>query len=169
MRKGIKEALLRVTVIVDHAETGCSQEVHGHDKAGEKFHLGALPSAAQLYHTFETRRADQEKHRRSGAPVDCGGDYLLDHPLTRTRGPRWTVGRGCCGLPHPSPASAIASRCSRRSVLTASRACQRSTLAIQENGVAFFGGHASSGESARGFKGRTRAEVKEISVRNQKR
>ena len=69
MRKGIKEALLRVTVIVDHAETGCSQEVHGHDKAGEKFHLGALPSAAQLYHTFETRRADQENARRSGAPV----------------------------------------------------------------------------------------------------
>ena len=69
MRNGIKEALLRVTVIVDHAETGCSQEVYGHDRAGEKFHLGALPSAAQLYHAFETRWTDQENARRSGAPV----------------------------------------------------------------------------------------------------
>ena len=66
MRKGIKEALLRVTEIVDHAETGCSQEVHGHDKAGEKFHLGAFPSAAQLYHAFETRRADQENPAEAG-------------------------------------------------------------------------------------------------------
>ena len=136
MRKGIKEALLRVTVIVDHAETGCSQEVHGHDKAGEKFHLGALPSAAQLYHTFETRRADQENARPARAPVDCGGDYLLEHPLTRTRGPRWTVGRGCCGLPHPSPASAIASRCSRRRVLTASRARHRSALDMVSDALA---------------------------------
>ena len=80
MRKGIKEALLRVTVIVDHAGTGCSQEVHGHDKAGEKFHLGALPSAAQLYHTFETRRADQENARWSGAPSG--------HP-SNTAAPQW--------------------------------------------------------------------------------
>jgi hypothetical protein len=38
MCKGIKEALLRVNEIVVQAETGCSQEVHGHDKACEKFH-----------------------------------------------------------------------------------------------------------------------------------
>ena len=72
MRKGIKEALLRVTVIVDHAGTGCSQEVHGHDKAGEKFHLGALPSAAQLYHAFETRWTDQEE-----APPEQGAGAAL--------------------------------------------------------------------------------------------
>jgi hypothetical protein len=46
MRKGIKEALIRVTEIVAHAETECSQEVHGHDKACEKFHYRALPSDA---------------------------------------------------------------------------------------------------------------------------
>ena len=44
-----------------------------------------------------------------------------------------------------------------------------SPLAIEENGVAFLGGHASVGEAARGFEGRTRAEVEEVSVRNQKR
>ncbi len=47
----------------------------------------------------------------------------------------------------------MASRKSQRSVLNASRARYRSALPIQENGVAFFGGHASSGESARGFEG----------------
>ena len=96
MRKGIKEALLRVTVIVDHAETDCSQEVHGHDKASEKFHLGALPSAAQLYHTFETRRADQENARRSGAPVpisnrDACFRCLAFPAVGRLAAPRSTV------------------------------------------------------------------------------
>ena len=54
MHNAIKEALLRVTEIVNHTETERSQEVHGHDKACEKFHFGALPSAAQSYHAFET-------------------------------------------------------------------------------------------------------------------
>ncbi len=46
MRKGTKEALLRVTEIVFHAESDCCQEVHGHDKEYEIFQFGALPSAA---------------------------------------------------------------------------------------------------------------------------
>ena len=33
---------------------------------------------------------------------------------------------------------------------------------VQEYGVALFGGHASVGEAARGFKGRIRAEVEKI-------
>ncbi len=80
MRKGIKEALLRVTEIVIHAETGCSQEVHGHDKACEKSHFGALPSAIQSYHAFETGSTDQENARRSGAP----GLLLVPCFLART-------------------------------------------------------------------------------------
>ena len=66
MHNAIKEALLRVTEIVNHTETERSQEVHGHDKACEKFHFGALPSAAQSYHAFETGGKDQQKRRRRG-------------------------------------------------------------------------------------------------------
>ncbi len=46
---------------------------------------------------------------------------------------------------------------------------QPSARMLQKYGVALFGGHASVGEAARGFMGRTRAEVEKISVRSQKR
>ncbi len=52
----------------------------------------------------------QEKPRRSGAPLVCRA--------------------GNVGVPQSSAAAAIASRWSRRSVLTASRACHKSTLAM---------------------------------------
>ena len=95
MRKGIKEALLRVTEIVNTTERERSQKVRGHDKACEKFHLG-LPSAAQLYHAFETRRADQENARRSGASVpisnrDACFRCLAFPAVGRLAAPRSTV------------------------------------------------------------------------------
>ncbi len=111
----------------------------------------------------DTRHPD--KRRRHQGRASC---EIADHrfetvgpaPIYKLATLLWLRGHG---------GAAIASRWSRRSVLTASRARHRSALAIQEYGVAFFGGHASSGGSARGFKGRTRAEVKEVSVRYQKR
>ena len=63
MHNGIKKAPLRVTEIVVPTETERSQEVNGHDKACEIFHHGVHPADAQLYHTFETGWAEQEKER----------------------------------------------------------------------------------------------------------
>ncbi len=52
-------------------EHECSQEVRGHDKACEKFHLGP-PVAVQSYHALETRSTGQEKappERRAAAAL----------------------------------------------------------------------------------------------------
>ena len=69
MRKGIKKALLRVTEIVVHAETGCSQEVHARDKAYEKFHLWASPRLLDYTTPLKRGGRTKKKPRRSGAPL----------------------------------------------------------------------------------------------------
>ncbi len=60
-------------------EHECSQEVRGHDKACEKFHLGP-PVAIQSYHALETRSTGQEKAPpERGAGAALGAVLLCPH------------------------------------------------------------------------------------------
>ncbi len=62
---------------MNNTETERSQEVRGHDKACEKFHLGP-PVAVQSYHALETRSTDQEK-AGAGAAAALGAVLLSPH------------------------------------------------------------------------------------------
>ncbi len=85
MRKSIKEALLRVTEIVVHAETDCSQEVHARDKAYEKFHPWASPRLLDYTTPLKRGGRTKKKPRRRGAPLPL----LVPCFFARTRPLLW--------------------------------------------------------------------------------